>query len=72
MIDFKVFNTIYAVNEYKPFGECIRNVSTSFDRFNRRVSSGFTQVAAVGQTREYSRVELLHSIFNLGDEKNGF
>jgi hypothetical protein len=64
MIDFKVYNTNYAVNEYKPFGERIRNVSTSFNRFNKRVSRSFTVVAAVGQIREYSRVELLHSLFN--------
>lgn len=63
MFDFIVYNTNYAVNEYKPFGERIRNVSTSFNKFNKRVSHSFTQVAAVGQTRNYSRVELLHSIF---------
>ena len=64
MIDFKVFNTIYAVNEYKPFGECIRNVSTSFNKFNKRVSSHFAVVAALGKIKNYLRVKMLHSIFN--------
>lgn len=63
MIDFKVFNTNYAVCEYKPFGLKKQPVSTSFNKFNKRVSSRFTQVAALGKIRNYSRVEMLHSIF---------
>lgn len=58
MKDFQVFNIIYAVDEYKPFGLEKQSVSTSFNRFNRRVSASFTQVAAL------SRVERLNSIFN--------
>jgi hypothetical protein len=59
-------------NVFNTFGLKKQPVSTSFNRFNKRVSSRFTQVTAVGQIREYSRLELLHSIFNLGDGKNGF
>lgn len=63
MKDVKVFNTIYAVDEYKVFDEYIRNVSTSFNKFNKRVSSGFVQVAALGKTKNYSRREILESFF---------
>ena len=62
----KLFNT------FADFAKTEQPVSTSFNKFNKRVSSRFTQVAALGKVKNYSRVEMLHSIFNLGDEKNGF
>jgi len=59
-------------NVFNIFGLEKQPVSTSFNKFNKRVSSRFTQVAALGKVKNYSRVEMLHSIFNLGDGKNGF
>jgi len=64
MIVFKVFNINYAVSGFKPFGLEKQPVSTSFDKFNKRASSRFTQVAASGKIRNYNKIEMLHSIFN--------
>jgi hypothetical protein len=63
MNNVKVYNTIYAVNEYITFGVEEQPVPTSFNRFNKRVSRGFTCVAALGKIRNYSRVERLNSFF---------
>jgi hypothetical protein len=64
MIVFKVFNINYAVSGFKPFGLKKQPASTFFNKFNKCESSRFTMVAALGKVREYSRVEMLHSIFN--------
>lgn len=55
--DGKVFNT------FGSFTEINQPASTFFNKFNRRVSSGFTCVAAAGKIRNYSRVERLNSFW---------
>jgi hypothetical protein len=57
-INGKLFNT------FADFAKTEQPVSTSFNKFNKCESSRFTQVAALGKLRNYSRVEMLHSIFN--------
>jgi hypothetical protein len=65
----KMDSLVYNINDklFNTFGSfAITNqpVSTFFNRFNKRVSHGFTCVTASGKIRNYSRVKMLHSIFN--------
>jgi hypothetical protein len=52
----------YAFKVNKAFDENT-GIGTAFNMFKPRPSAAFTQVMALGKTRNYSRVEKLHSIF---------
>lgn len=56
-----VYNTDAKV--YNNVGNTKQSGSTSFSNVSPKISRRFTQVAAIGKTKNYSRVELLQSIF---------
>lgn len=50
----------------KGIGEINPIAHASFNHVNPKISQRFTIVAALGKTKNYSRVELLRSFFNMG------
>lgn len=56
------FNIVYDVFEYKVCGNVPQRYVPISDK-NVKQTLHFIQVAALGKTRSYSRIELLHSAF---------
>jgi hypothetical protein len=48
-------------NVFNNFGTSKQDAVTIFNKVKPRMSQRFTQVAALGKVRNYSRIELLHS-----------